>query len=144
MLLNNIFKFQQNERAPEFKKNQVTPETRLILQEWLASDYQLYNFFTAKLRQQIQNIGQERFDQELDNLKSMNEQLKNRCHAHTIDNQSLLGKGSPLHMAHQMVKAYNLTEKCLLYGTSEPAFYGMIKNAQRRGQLPEITEKWFG
>ena len=33
-----------------------------------------------------------------------------------FSNQSQLGKGSPLqHMAHQMVKAYNLTQKCLLY-----------------------------
>ena len=48
---------QQNERAAEFKNNTITPETRLILQQWMWSDYQLYNYFNHKLSDQIKDIG---------------------------------------------------------------------------------------
>ena len=53
----DIYFFQQNERAAEFKANAVTPETRLILQQWMWSDYQLYNYFNHKLSDQIAEIG---------------------------------------------------------------------------------------
>ena len=53
-----LFTLQQNERAAEFKANAVTPETRLILQQWMWSDYQLYNYFSHKLSDQIKEIGQ--------------------------------------------------------------------------------------
>ena len=51
---------QQNERAAQYKNNTVTPETRLILQQWMWSDYQLYNYFNHKLSEQIKEIGQEK------------------------------------------------------------------------------------
>ena len=49
---------QQNERVAQYKNNKVTPETRLILQQWMWSDYQLYNYFNHKLTGQIKEIGE--------------------------------------------------------------------------------------
>ena len=56
--LQDIMYLKQNERAAKFKSNIVRPESRLILQQWMWSDYQLYNYFSHKLSDQIKEIGQ--------------------------------------------------------------------------------------
>merc|ERR1719483_988515 len=62
----------QNERAAEFKANAVTPETRLILQQWMWSDYQLYNYFNHKLSDQIAEIGAKKVRNDLRALRREN------------------------------------------------------------------------
>ena len=111
----------------------MTPESRLILQQWLSSDYQLYNFFVSKLKEQLKVMGEKRVQQELNVLRKKNEKLKVDCNAHIVDNQSL--KGTDLHMALDIVQAYNLTENCHLYAKAEPAFYNLIKKEQKLGPL---------
>ena len=95
----------------KFKTNPVTPETRLILQEWLASDYLLYNFFISKLNQQLKKMDSEILNHELNTLKKSNNLLKDKCKVELVDNNSL--KGTPLHMAHEMVKG-NIHKLCQL------------------------------
>jgi len=122
----------QNERAAEFKANAVTPETRLILQQWMWSDYQLYNYFNHKLSDQIAEIGAKKVRNDLRALRKENDILHDRCNAHFVDNNSL--KGTPMHMAHHMVKAYGISENCTYYAIAEPAFYGKIKQQQKAGR----------
>ena len=56
-----------------------------------------------------------------------------------MDNDSL--KGSPMHMAHHMVKAYGINEDCTYFAIAEPAFYGKIKQQQRDGR-PKKQNIW--
>ena len=56
-----------------------------------------------------------------------------------MDNDSL--KGSPMHMAHHMVKAYGINEDCTYFAIAEPAFYGKIKQQQRDGR-PKKQKIW--
>ena len=83
--------FKQNERTAQAKTNPVTPESRLILQQWLSSDYQLYNFFVSKLKEQLKIMGEKRVQQELNVIKNKKEKLKVDCNAHIVDNKSLKG-----------------------------------------------------
>ena len=63
-------------------------------------------------------------------LRKQNDILHDRCNAHFVDNNSL--KGTPMHMAHHMVKAYGISENCTYYAIAEPAFYGKIKQQQKK------------
>ena len=65
-------------------------------------------------------------------LRRENDILHDRCNAHFVDNNSL--KGTPMHMAHHMVKAYGISENCTYYAIAEPAFYGKIKQQQKAGR----------
>ena len=56
-----------------------------------------------------------------------------------MDNDSI--RGSPMHMAHHMVKAYGLNENCTFFAISEPAFYGKIKWQQKIGR-PKQQNIW--
>ena len=104
----------------------------MILQQWLWSDYQLYDYFNHKLIQEIRQIGEDKVEEDLRNLHSANKALKAKCNAHFVDNESL--KGTPMHMAHHMVKAYDINANCTFYAISEPAFYNLIKKQQKKGR----------
>ena len=123
---------QQNERDSKFKNTTITAESRLILQQWLSGDYQLYNYFNHELNEQLQKLGIQSVEENLQELRIKNEKLKNSCNAHFVDNESL--KGTPLHMAHHMVKAYDIAENCTYYAMAEPAFYNLIKKQQKEGK----------
>ena len=78
-------------------------------------------------------MGEKRVEQELNVLRKKNEKLKVDCNAHIVDNLSV--KGTDLHMALDIVQAYNLTENCRFYAIAEPAFYNLIKKEQKLGPL---------
>ena len=126
------FFFQQNERDAQFKNTTITPESRLILQQWLSGDYQLYNYFNHQLGEKLKQLGTQVVDENLKALRDSNRKLKESCNAHFVDNESL--KGTPLHMAHHMVKAYDLAENCIYFAMAEPAFYNQIKKQQKAGK----------
>jgi hypothetical protein len=119
---------QQNERLAEYKVTSITPESRLILQQWMKADYQLYNYFQHKINDEIHQLGLRKVGEDLQRLLDLNDDLINRCNPHFVDNESL--RGTPLAMLHPMVKAYNISEKCIQYATSEPSFYAMIQQSQ--------------
>ena len=72
---------------------------------------------------------------DLKTLRKENDELHERCNAHFVDNDSI--KGTPMHMAHHMVKAYGISENCTYYAIAEPAFYGQIKKQQKIGRPKE-------
>ena len=80
----------------------------------------------------MKKLGVEKVNTELKQLKDLNNDLRETCNAHFVDNESL--KGTPLHMAHHMVKAYDINENCTFFAISEPAFYGKIKKQQKQGR----------
>ena len=102
------------------------------MQQWLWSDYQLYDYFNYKLGQELRGLGEKKVDGDLIKLRKLNEELIEKCNAHFVDNESL--KGTPTHMAHKMVKAYEISQNCTYYAIAEPAFYGQIKARQKRGR----------
>ena len=130
--LQDIMYLKQNEREAKFKSNIVTPESRLILQQWMWSDYQLYNYFNHKLSDQINKIGQKKVRDYLRSIRREKNKLRERCNVHFVDNDSL--KGSPMHMIHNMVKAYGIHENCTYFAISEPNFYKEIKKQQQKGR----------
>jgi len=122
----------QNERDAKFKNTTISPESRLILQQWLSGDYLLYDYFNHQLGEKLKQLGTQVVEENLKALRHSNQVLKESCNAHFVDNESL--KGTPLHMAHHMVKAYDIAENCIYYAMAEPAFYNQIKKQQKAGK----------
>ncbi len=120
--------FQMNEREKKYKNTTILPETRLILQQWMKGDYQLYDYFNHKLTEAVKRIGHMKVNSDVGKLKDMNERLKQGCQAHFVDNNSI--RGSPMHMAHHMVKAYGVKENCTIFAIAEPAFYNLVRKKQ--------------
>ena len=72
---------------------------------------------------------------ELEQLQYLNDNLKEKCQAEVVDNESLKGKKG--HMANDMVKAYTVIENCTYYVISEPSFF----NAIRKSYLLQASSK---
>ena len=73
----------------------MTSKTREILQEWLWADYQLYIYFKEKFEKTIGAIGTNYLQSELEQLQYLNNNLKERCQAEVVDNESLKGMAIP-------------------------------------------------
>ena len=105
----------------------MTSKTREILQEWLWADYQLYIYFKEKFEKTIGAIDTHYLQSELEQLQYLNDNLKEKCQAEVVDNESLKGKKG--HMANDMVKAYTVIENCTYYVISEPSFFNAIRKS---------------
>ena len=92
----------------------------------------LYDYFNHQLVEKLKQLGTQVVEENLKALRHSNQVLKESCNAHFVDNESL--KGTPLHMAHHMVKAYDIAENCIYYAMAEPAFYNQIKKQQKAGK----------
>ena len=106
----------------------MSPQARLILQHWMWADYQLYNYFNHKLIEKLKVVKAK----DVKGLQDLNMKLASSCNAHTVDNA--LTKGTPMHMAHPMVKAYALYKNCTQYAMSEPSFVRLIRIQQGHGK----------
>ena len=113
----------------------MTSKTREILREWLWADYQLYIYFKEKFEKTIGAIDTTYLQSELEQLQYLNNNLKEKCQAEVVDNESLKGKKG--HMANDMVKAYTVIENCTYYVISEPSFF----NAIRKSYLLQASSK---
>ena len=110
---------QQNQRLDEFR-SKISEETTNILRKWLWADYQIYDTFNSHLTERINEYGQDRMTNDLTTFRQLNTKLKKDCQVQKVDNNQLLG--TDLHMGNNMVQAYNVTQECKLYATSEPSF----------------------
>ena len=55
-----------------FKKDEISTETRVLLEEILAPDYKVYNHFLAKFRQTLDTFTATRMEEELAELDRWN------------------------------------------------------------------------
>ena len=74
----------------------MTSKTREILQEWLWADYQLYTYFKEKFEKTIGAIDTTYLQSELEQLQYLNDNLKEKCQAEVVDNESLKGMAIPV------------------------------------------------
>jgi len=132
--LEDVAYIRQNERTQKHK-SKMTSKTREILREWLWADYQLYIYFKEKFEKTIGEIDTTYLQSELEQLQYLNNNLKEKCQAEVVDNESLKGKKG--HMANDMVKAYTVIENCTYYVISEPSFF----NAIRKTYLLQASSK---
>ena len=124
--------FQLNERLDEFKSTKMTPETRLILQDWQWADYQLYSYFSHKLSEKLADFGQAKLLSSLDELQRQNGELQKGCAARVVDNSEL--EGSKLQQGHEMVKAMDILANCTNVILRETEFVKMIRIQQSSGK----------
>ena len=115
--LEDMTYIRQNERSQKFKSN-MTIRTRSILQQWLWADYQLYYYFLTKFKMTLDEINPSYLQNQLETLELLNKDLKEKCQAKVVDNESVLGKLN--HMGNDMVIAYSVVENCTYYVISEP------------------------
>ena len=131
---------QQNQRLDQYK-SKMTEESTKILKEWLWADYQIYNTFNSHLTERLKDYGHNRLINDLAHLNELNAKLKKDCQVRQVDNTRLMG--TDLHMGSHMVHAYNLTQKCRLYATSEPSFFNIIRTSQEERAKPLLYNKFF-
>ena len=132
---------QQNQRLDEFR-SKISEESKNILRKWLWADYQIYDTFNSHLTERIKEYGQNRLINDLDTFRQLNTKLKKDCQVQKVDNNKLLG--TDLHMGSPMVYAYNLTQECKLYATSEPSFFNIIRtNQEQKNSRTLLLNKFF-
>ena len=132
---------QQNQRLDEFR-SKISEETTNILRKWLWADYQIYDTFNSHLTERINEYGQDRMTNDLTTFRQLNTKLKKDCQVQKVDNSKLLG--TDLHMGNNMVQAYNVTQECKLYATSEPSFFNIIRtNQEQKNSRPLLFNKFF-
>ena len=69
----------------------MTSKTKEILREWLWADYQLYTYFKEKFEKTIGVIDTTYLQSEMEELQYLNNNLKEKCQAEVVDNESLKG-----------------------------------------------------
>ena len=132
---------QQNQRLDEFR-SKISEETTNILRKWLWADYQIYDTFNSHLTERINEYGQDRMTNDLTTFRQLNTKLKKDCQVQKVDNNKLLG--TDLHMGNNMAQAYNVTQECKLYATSEPSFFNIIRtNQEQKNSRPLLFNKFF-
>ena len=132
---------QQNQRLDEFR-SKISEETTNILRKWLWADYQIYDTFNSHLTERINEYGQDRMTNDLTTFRQLNTKLKKDCQVQKVNNNQLLG--TDLHMGNNMVQAYNVTQECKLYATSEPSFFNIIRtNQEQKNSRPLLFNKFF-
>lgn len=119
---------QMNERLDKFKSTTMSPETRLILQQWQWADYQLYSYFNHKLSKKLEDFGQAKLLSSLQELQMQKDELQKGCAPHIVDNSEL--EGSILQQGHEMVKAININVNCTNFILRETEFVKMIRIQQ--------------
>ena len=132
---------QQNQRLDEFR-SKISEETTNILRKWLWADYQIYDTFNSHLTERINEYGQDRMTNDLTTFRQLNTKLKKDCQVQKVNNNQLLG--TDLHMGNNMVQAYNVTQECKLYATSEPSFFNIIRtNQEQKNSRTLLLNKFF-
>ena len=86
----DVANFKLNVRK-ESKKTTLTPEARAALQEYLASDFLLYDHFKAKFEARVIQFGLQSMSRELSILRSANEHLQSKCELKEADNDKIFG-----------------------------------------------------
>ena len=74
----------------------MTSKTKEILREWLWADYQLYTYFKEKFEKTIRQIDTTYLQSEMEQLQYLNNNLKEKCQAEVVDNESLKGMAIPV------------------------------------------------
>ena len=147
--------FRLNERL-EGSKSKMTAKTKEIITQWLWGDFKLYHHFKRKLKQKIQQFGPKKVQNQIQNLKNLNQELHTNCHGAYTNNTDLKGEhslstfssqlylftyskkkksffiGTPFFMASKKVKALSLDSQCYLYGISEPNFFKLMRMKQSK------------
>ena len=73
----------ENEESP------LSQEGRQILEEKMAPDYKVYNYFKAKFDEKLRNLGENKLFQELKELDRVNTEITMKCEFAKEDNKNL-------------------------------------------------------
>ena len=73
----------ENEESP------LSQEGRQLLEEKMAPDYKVYNYFKAKFDEKLRNLGENNLSQELKELDRVNTEITKKCEFAKEDNKNL-------------------------------------------------------
>jgi len=141
--LESITYLDQNQRKPE-ERNQMSEETREVLEQWLWADYMVYDHFRSVLDRKIteyetgQNSGPHQLQDRVFRLRSANRDLKRRCVVDHTDNAG--GLEGHFKVALPNILGYKIKkdnfEQCRLYATTEPYFTNLLRTRQYPNEKP--------
>ena len=89
--LSDVRYLKQNARKSS-KVSSISESSRAQLQNWLRSDYKLYNHFEKKLQYLIDQYGRDQMAKDVETLQKLNEDLKSECVLEVADNSKLKGE----------------------------------------------------
>ena len=89
--LTDVRYLKQNARKSE-KVSKIKKSSRDNLVKWLKADFQLYKHFVKKLETLIDKYGRDRMAQDVETLRSLNEELRKECVLEVADNSKLKGE----------------------------------------------------
>ncbi len=128
--LTDVAYIKQNERLPDLR-NKIGEESKVILREWLSNDYDLYDFFVAKLERQIDKFGRHRMAQELEKLQELNSRITKDCVVAMKDIRDPNVKGGGLDAVYRLEPAPD-KPWCVDYTLRETEFCKNIRENQSR------------
>lgn len=73
----------ENEESP------LSQEGRQLLEEKMAPDYRVYNYFKAKFDQKLKDLGESKLSEELIELDRVNTEITKKCEFAKEDNKNL-------------------------------------------------------
>jgi len=115
------------------KEDVIGKETRRLLQEIMAPDYKVYNFFKSKFLKHLRIFGQERMAEELDQVEKANDFMSETCGFIESDNSELDGPnkwwGSADLVGYKVEE--NQDEICQLMTMAEISYIDRIRNIQK-------------
>ena len=120
--LKDLTYFRLNERLEGSKSKIMTSQTKEIITQWLWGDFKLYHHFKRKLKQKIQQFGPKKVQNQIQNLKNLNQELHTNCHGAYTNNTDLKGENSLSTFSSQLF-VYKFKKKIFFHRNS--IFYGL-------------------
>jgi len=111
--------------------DELSPETRHILKEWLWADEMLYSYFKEVLQQRKLVYGIDELNEQVKNLRAMNTEIKNVCIEKMTNNRNELDSDfKPYNTDVLGFKMNSSVAWCRNYGISEMSFIGDLRRRQ--------------
>jgi len=116
--------------------DEISAETRQLLEAIMAPDYEVYNHFVAKFRQQLDTFGPGRMAEQLAELERVNAEITEQCDFVEKDNNNLGGVNKwwgPARLVGYLAEnADSVDEECRLMTMAELSYINRVREAQAK------------
>nr|XP_053638224.1 galactose-3-O-sulfotransferase 2-like [Cherax quadricarinatus] len=128
--LKDVVALKFNARTSRFKKK-LSSETLKVLRQKLAPDYLLYEHFSSRFEELVEDFGKERMASEVSRLQALTKSLMDTCGFIKEDSVFLAGAEKPWSNMVEGYVASSGNTKCHQYSRSEISFINLLRGIQR-------------
>ena len=99
---------------------------------WLQDDYQVYNYFKARLEENIKDFGVHQINEELEKYHKIQNEIKEKCPIKIVAKKSLAKEDRPFGTGTEAYKILNKDPECQLIGMQELKFTSLLRKIQSK------------